>query len=261
MIQGQLADVLISVGGLVFVFFGLYTMNKGRKERAQSERIADTETTPVREREPGPGQEKRTAHPAEDATPLDPPITDGEAVATYVETEEWESSGQGGGNWQTKHESKAAVPMVVDDGTGEVRVELPADGELNVEETEWTVGSGDEPPEEIRRYLEDEGDLEEPSRYDVGPVSIGERRRYSEGLIEPSEEVYVLGAARERGSEWGERDYAIEEPTDAGDFILSDKSEGELVREGKRGGLVSLGFGAVLVVVGGIVAVAPWVGA
>lgn len=260
MFQGLLENIAISGFGLVFVVAGLYTMNKGRVERAQSERIDDTETTAIRDLEPGTVELKGTARPAEDANVVESPITEQDALATYVEMEEWESSGQGGGSWETKHEDRTTVSMIVDDGTGEVRIELPADGELNVEETKTEVGSGDEPPEQIKQYLEAEAAIQEASRYDVGPLSFGERRRYSEGMIEPGEDVYVLGAAREAESEWGERNFVVDEPTESGDFVLSDKSEEELIREGKRSGLVYLGFGGALTAVGVFVAVIPWVG-
>lgn len=260
MVEGLLGKVVISGVSFAFVVAGLYTMNKGRIERAQSERIAETATTAIRDLGPGTAEVKGTARLAEDATVVESPITGQEALATYVEMEEWESSGEGGGNWTTKHEERTAKPMVVDDGTGEVRIDLPADGELNVEDTKTKVESGDEPPERIKKYLEDEAAIAEASRYDVGPLSIGERRRYSEGLIEPGEEIYVLGAAREAQSEWGERNFVIDEPTESGDFILSDKSEEELIREGKRGGLVYLGFGAVLTAVGAYVGMIPWIG-
>lgn len=256
-------DLIVKLGwsgfSLVFVIVGLYTMNKGHTQRARSERIDETETTEIRDLRPGTVEIKGTAHPAENATPIESPIRGTEALATHVEVEEWESSGKGGGSWETKHKEQAAVPMTVADGTGEVGVELPADGTLNVEQTETKVGSGDEPPEPIRRYLEDEPEIEEATRRDLGPLSFGDRRRYSEGLIKPGEAVYVLGRAREEQAGWGERHYAIDEPTEAGHFILSDKSEADLVRETKRSGLVFLAFGGFTAVVGTAFAIFPWV--
>jgi hypothetical protein len=256
-------DLLVKLGwsgfSLVFLIVGLYTMNKGRAQRARSERIAETETTEIRDLQPGTVEVKGAARPAEDSTVFDSPIQREDALAARVEVEEWESSGQGGGSWETKHEEQTAVPMTVDDGTGEVRVELPEDGVLNVEETRTKVGSGDEPPEQIQRYLENEADVEEATRHDLGPLSIGDRRRYSEGMIEPGEEVYVLGNAREEQAGWGERERVIDKPTGSGDFILSDKSEADLIREGKRGGLVYLAFGGLFTVVGTAFTIYPWV--
>lgn len=149
------------------------------------------------------------------------------------------------------------MPIVVD-GTGEVRVELPADGTLNVEMTRTKVGSGDEPPEAIRRYVEREQSVDEASRRDIGPLSIGGRRRYGEGLVEPGEEVYVLGRACQKQADWGERSLVVDEPTAAGDFLLSDKSEQALIKEGKYGGLIYIAFGGLSTLVGASVMVVPW---
>lgn len=259
MVEGLIGKLAISGFSMLFLVVGLHTMNKGRLERAQSRRIAETETTPIRQLQPGTAEVKGTAQPAEDASLLESPITDRTALATYVEVEEWESSGQGGGSWQTKHRAQTAVPMSVADGTGSVQVELPSDGEMNVETEQWEVGSNDEPPTRIKRYLDEEVEVGEASRYDIGPLTIGERRRYSEGFIEPGDDVYVLGTVRETHADWGERNYVIDDPTPSGDFVLSDKSEAELIREGKRAGLVNLGFGGVLVGVGLLGTVLPWV--
>ena len=258
MVQDLFVKLGLSAFGSLFVAVGLHTMNDGRKERAKSGRIADIETTRIRDLRPGTAEVKGTAHPAEDATALESPITKTDALATQTEVEEWESSGQGGGSWETIHETETGVPIIVDDGTGEVRIELPSDGGLNVEQTRTEVGSGDEPPAAIRRYVENTADVDEAARRDFGPLSIGDRRRYSEGAVEPGEEVYVLGTAREEQGDWGERDFVIDEPTDSGDFVLSDKSEADLVREGKRGGLVPLAFGGLLAVVGTAVTLYPW---
>jgi len=257
MVQGLVSKLALSGFGLVFVVVGLYRLAKGRKQWVRSGRIADTETTQIRDAQPGTVEIKGTAHPATDAT-LEGPMTGRDALATDVEVEEWESSGQGGGSWETDYRNRDAAPITVDDGTGEVRVELPVDGELNVERTTTEVGSDDEPPEQIRRFLDETPDVDEATRREIGPLSVGDRRRYSEGLIEPSEEVYVLGAAREERAGWGERSLVIDEPTPSGDFVLSDKSESDLIREGRRGGVVSIAFGALLAVVGALVMIYPW---
>jgi hypothetical protein len=258
MVEELFSRLVFSVVGLVFLGAGLHTMNKGHKERAQSNKIANTETTQINSLQPGTAEIKGTAHATEDATAVQSPITETEALATHLEVEEWESSGEGGGNWETKHENQTGVPIMVDDSTGEVRVELPPTGALNVEQTSTKVGSGDEPPPKIEQYLETTAEIDEASRTDVGPLTIGERRRYSEGMIEPGEEVYVLGRVREEQSGWGERRYVVDEPTDSGDFILSDKSEETLIQEGKRAGLLFLGFGGLFTLVGTALVSAPW---
>lgn len=242
---------------LLSVGIGLYLINRGRKLRGQSERIAATETTPVRDLQPGPVEVKGIAHPAETASVMESPITAADALATRVEVEKYQSSNQGGGSWKTIYETESAVPITVDDGTAEVRVELPPDGELNLEQIRNTVGGGEEPPEPIQRFIEQETDIDEATRYDLGLLSVGERRRYSEGVLEPREEVYVLGTARETTG-WDGQDYCIDESTQSGEFILSDKSEDALVEEGRWGGGIMLVVGGVATVMGTLFAIGPW---
>lgn len=64
--------------------------------------------------------------------------------------------------------------MIVDDGTGEVRVEFPADGELAVEPTQTEAKSGDELPERIQRYVETEPNVGESPQRRYGPLGIGD---------------------------------------------------------------------------------------
>lgn len=246
-----------SAFSLMAVGAGLYTINRGRKARAQSKRIAATETTQIQDLQPGTAEVKGTAHPAEDASVTKSPVTDADALATHVTVEKYQSDPEGGGNWRTIHEIESAEPITVDDGTAEVRVELPPEGGLNLDLIEQTVGSGEEPPEPIRQFVEQEADLDEATRTDLGLVSVGERRRYSEGVIEPGEEVYVLGRVRET-ADWDGQDHVIDEPTQSGDFVLSDKSEETLVTEGSWGGGFMLVVGGVLATGGALFAIGPW---
>jgi hypothetical protein len=249
----------ISIGSIVFLVVGLVTINKGRKERAESTRMEEIETTQIRELSPGPVEVKGTVHGTEDASLRTAPFSATDALAVHVEVHEWHTGGEGGGNWETIFEEETAESIYVDDGTGEVLVELSADGGLNLEQDEWKVEAGDDPPESIQTYVENEPDLDLPEGHDLGPLSTGERRRYREGVLKPDEDVYVLGTARETEAGWDTRDYVIDEPTTDGDFVLSNKSEAQLVKEGKRGGLVFLAFGGLLTVVGIGLLVFPFV--
>ena len=257
MVQGIAEDILISGFGLVFVVAGLYAVNLGWTERTRSSEIADTETTEIRNLEAGRVEIKGTALLPEEASPVQSPISRTDALAAHVEVQEWDSSGRAG-NWQTIHETVVEAPMLVDDGTGRIHVELPSDDGLNVEQTVWEVESNEEPPDDVRRYVENVAGLDIPERSDYGPVSIGEPRKYKEGYIEPGAEVYVLGSAREADAGWGERNFVIDDPTDSGEFILSDKSEQELVQEGKVGGLIYIGIGGLVTIAGVVTVVIPW---
>jgi|AntRauMinimDraft_4_1070384.scaffolds.fasta_scaffold01634_3 hypothetical protein len=246
----MVGSVVISLSSLVFVVMGILTLNKGRTERAESTRMEETRTTPIRDLEPGPVEIKGTVHGTDDATLQKSPITGTDALAVHVEVKELHSDGNGPGNWRTIFEDQTAEPMFIDDGTSEGLVDLPEDGGLNLEQSEWKVEAGDDPPEEIQRYVENEPALDLPNGVDVGPLSTGERRRYLEGTLKPDEDVYLLGTARETEAGWDNREYVIDEPTSDGDFILSDKSEATLIEEGQSSGLVFLAAGALMVVIG-----------
>lgn len=241
---------VISLSSIVFVVLGLITLNKGRAERAESTRMEEIETTAIRDLEPGPVEVKGTVYGTDDATLQGSPIAGTDALAAHVEVKEMHSDGHGPGNWQTVFEDQTAEPLFVDDGTGEVLVRLPEDGGLSLEQSEWKVEAGDDPPEEVRRYVENEPALDLPDGVDVGPLSTGERRRYLEGTLEPGQEVYLLGTARETEAGWDGREYVIDEPTADGDFVLSDKSEAALIEEGRSSGLVFLAAGALMTVIG-----------
>lgn len=243
-------EFTISLSSIVFVAVGIVIANKGRAERAESTRMEETETTEIRNLSPGVVEVKGSAHGTDDATPQASPFTGTDALAVHIEVQEWHSGGEGGGNWKTIFEEETAEPIYADDGTGEVLVALPDDGGLNLEQEEWKIQPGDDVPEAIREYVEQEPELSLPDGHDIGPLSTGERRRYREGVLTPGEDVYVLGTASETGAGWDTREYVIDEETSDGDFVLSDKSEAQLVQEGKRGGLVFLAFGALLIVVG-----------
>ncbi|AGB14925.1 E3 Ubiquitin ligase [Halovivax ruber XH-70] len=247
-------NAVLSVFGLVFVVAGAITMYHGYGERAEGEVIAETETTAVRDLTPGPAEVKGTVRPAEDATATEAPISATEALAVSVEVEE-----QQDGSWNTIFTDEWAESLLVDDGTGEVPVDLSSAGELDLRGTETEVGVDDEPPAAVRRYVETESDLELPDRRSMGPVSVGERRRYTEGVLEPGDDGYVLGAVRETAAGWDRADYVIDEPTESGEFVLSNRPERELIDERTQSGLVSLAFGCFLALVGTAVAVVPWV--
>lgn len=242
--------------GLFFVGVGCHVMNIGRKQYAQCNRVTDTDTTSIRSLQPGTIGVEGIAHPAEDATVTRSPIEMDDALVARVKVEK--NTGGSGTNWKIIHEETIREPLIVDDGTGEIRVEFPDDGELIVEQIQTEVQSGHEPPERIQRYVENEPNVTEVTNRSYGPLGIGEHRRYTEEIIEPREHVYVLGTAREiQGSE-SEQQCLVDKPTEAGDFILSDKSKSELVEQLNQIGIKRLAMGGFFVFIGILCISWPW---
>lgn len=253
----EILRTLISLSfGLFFMGVGCHFIHIGRKQYAQSNRITDTNTTSIRDLQPGTVEVEGTAHLAEDATVRKSPIEMNDAVVARATVEK--NVGGEGTNWKIIHEETIREPLIVDDGTGEVRVEFPVDGELVVEQMQTEVNSGHEPPERIQRYVETEPNVDEVTRRRYGPLGIGEHRRYTEEVIEPGETVYVLGTAREILGSRGERQYLVDEPTEVGDFILSDKSKDELVQQRKQIGIERLAIGGVFVFMGTACIIWSW---
>ena len=87
-----------------------------------------------------------------------------------------------------------------------IRVNPPETAEQRFEWQRATVQPGDEPPPAIHSFIEREGEVDEAGGRQVGPLAVGSRRRYSEGLLEPGENVYMLGRARETDAGWDDRD-------------------------------------------------------
>ncbi len=260
MVQDLILKLVGAFIGLSIAGYGCYMIYKGREKRAKSDRLDDIETTPISGLQSGTVGVKGTAHLTEDADVIESPIEKKNALAAHVTVEEWKS-GEDGKGWITIHEEELGVPITVGDGTGEVRVELPDNGRLDIEQTQTKVDSDDEPPERIQQYIENEPNIDEGTRHHHGPVSIGDRRRYSEGVIKPGEDVYVVGTAREIQSDWGEQTGVIDEPMESGQFILSDRSKAELVQEAKQGGRNQLAIGGIIVLFSTLFTIIFWVNA
>lgn len=259
MVDVSVFDLVWTGFSLLFVGFGLVIVHSGRKMRQRSKRIEGTETTPVRELSPGTVEVKGTARPTGAGDGVDAPISEGEALVTTVEVEKYDSGGEGGGRWKTLYEDEEAVPFLVEDGTGQVRVDPPTGGLFEFELEREKVGGGEEPPEAIRRFVESEAGVDEAARHDLGLLSVGERRRYSEGLIRPGEEVYVLGEARETDGGWGEHHFVVDGGTDPESFVLSDKSEEKLVSQNRWGGVLLYALGALFAGMGLLFVAIRWV--
>ncbi len=244
--------------GLLFAVVGLGLLWKGRTARARSKRIEATDPTPVADLRPGTVEVTGTAEPGADGAVMQSPLSGADALVSQVTVEEYRSGGKNSsGSWHTLHEETETAPLLVDDGTGQVRVAVPPEAGVNLDMIRTRVGGGEEPPAPVREYVESRADVDEATRYDLGLLSVGDRRRYSEGVIEPGEAVFVRGGAREE-SGWDDPAYAIDEPTPAGDFVLSDKSEQELVQEGKIGGVLLLAVGGAFTGMGSLFALVPW---
>lgn len=109
--------------------------------------------------------------------------------------------------WKTIDEGWRAVAFVLDDGSGEIRVD-PAGARFVVGADETTrVAGGRRPPEHVVSFIERSPDVgSEAHGFDVGPfrLSTGDDRKYVERRLEVGDEVGVYGSPRSARGDVGQ---------------------------------------------------------
>ncbi|KPN30358.1 hypothetical protein SY89_01087 [Halolamina pelagica] len=123
-----------------------------------------------------------------------------------------------------------ASPFLLDDGSGQVRVD-PSGATFRLEpDTVIGVKGGDTPPERIRRFIDSNDDVDdEDVSVGLGPIEwgVGTDRRYVERRVEPGDGVLVCGAARDARGAVG----AVQATIDGGStFLLADTDRLGLAR-------------------------------
>lgn len=229
----------------------------GFKELRKRQLIRNTPTSKVRSLAVGDVEVKGMARPIDG--PLLSPLTHTDACIYEIEVEEKHRS-KNGTYWRTVLEMRHETPFYVDDATGRVRVE-PSDADLSVErERRVHVEEGDPPPpelgdwaveeghltrDELEQVKQDSGFLEEVSDlFTLDDSEVQEHfaetsmrdRRYTEWVLGAGEETYVFGGAHPtdgEGSATNVDNLVIREHEGTGRFIVSDKSESELVEDAR----------------------------
>lgn len=261
MVESWLFGVVASVFGLASVVVGLFMVRTGRRMRARNEGIDGTETTAVGDLEPGTARVRGAASRIESEGLAEGVTVRGDALVTVFEAERY--SGGKGANWRTVYEERDAVPFVVDDGTGELRVDPPTDGRLDLAVAGRTrVGPGEDPPAPVQRLVDRESAIDEANEREVFGLQMGERRRYTEGVVAPGDEVVVYGELRRDDAGWDGTEFVLDGEPDPGSFLLSNKPDEQLESEATmRGGFGFLvtASGVMSIVFGLAVAVVPWV--
>lgn len=229
----------------------------GFKELRKRQLIRNTPTSKIRSLAVGDVEVKGMARPVDD--PLLSPLTHTDACIYELEVEE-EHETEDGSFWRTVLEMRHETPFVIDDGTGRVRVDA-SQADLSVErEQRVHVDGGDLPPPELGDWAVEEGHLsreelekaKEESGFleEVGDLFTGDdpdvqeqfaeksmcKRRYTEWVLGADEETYIFGGAHPRegeGSATNVDNLVIREHEGTGQFIVSDKSETELVEDAR----------------------------
>jgi hypothetical protein len=151
--------------------------------------IANTPTKAIRSLSVGRTEIQGTARVLDDV--LSQPFEDGRCLYRSWEIESYTSSGSDSKSWSRVAHGKEAVPFLVEDGTGSVRVTAReyATWELSADlTTEVVVDQHDDPPAEVADFCEQQGIDPAPSV----------KRRYTQTVYQPGADAYVFGEARER---------------------------------------------------------------
>lgn len=268
--------VLFLLGGLYFVRFGF-------TRRKRLVLIEDTPTEEIRSLSAGFSEITGRAEPF-DGT-LDAPFTGDDCLVRTWMIEEWEETDDSS-SWRTIAEDVAAVPFVVDDGTGRVRVDPPdtdAVHDPSISPTEvfdmirrnsadsdavYDVDGIEEPvvenavdeatPDAVEQFVTDRDDVTYAAEGVLDGLDAGRQegdRRYYQALVQPGEDVYVLGTAVPREGAGGPDNPENLSVThrDGIDplFLLADKPEQTLIEARKdRSPLLYIGIGIVTATVG-----------
>lgn len=247
----------LGIGPIVALVFGPLAVWGGFKELRKRQLIRNTPTSKVRSLAVGDVEVKGMARPVDE--PLLSPLTHTDACIYELEVEE-EHQTKDGSYWRTVLEMRHETPFFVDDSTGGIRVDA-SQADLSVErERRVHVDDGDPPPPELGDWAVHEGhltreELEEAKEESGFLEEVGDlftrddsdvqeqfaetsmcNRRYTEWVLGAGEETYVFGGAHPRegeGSATNVDNLVIREHEGTGQFIVSDKSETELV-EGAR---------------------------
>jgi hypothetical protein len=233
-----------TLGLVAFFAVGLFLVYYGFRKWQQMRLIQDTPTEKVRSAAVGRTELSGVGKSIDGVGTIPQPFADGECLVATYEIEEWEEDHDpddagSDGHWQTLDSGTLFVPFELDDGTGAMRVEPEADATFDISEeyrTRIRVRPRRDPPAAVAAFIDrqnadgGDGGLFDLDLGDV-PVESSEKRRYTQEVIPPGEELYLLGGVRPRDGAGGTNAERLVLGRDEGsdEFIISDKSQDELV--------------------------------
>jgi len=214
---------------------GLYFFMSGFDAMKKRNLVKNTPTSRVQSIAMGMVELFGEAVPVEEDDLLQSPFSGKDCVYYRYEVEEYRSHGKHS-SWDTIDAGTDSTSFYLQDDTGKVLVD-PREAELKIpKDQEIHVDGGDKPPEEIQAFIERHPDVDSEDKeldMELFEMSYGNQRRYREYYVEPDKEVYVFGKAMERpgfkGSATNEENVVINKDKETPMFLISDKSEKELL--------------------------------
>jgi hypothetical protein len=260
-----LMSSMLLVVGIVLLIIATFAGVYGRRQHRRSTLVRDTETTDIRNIKSESLVELKGTIRADDS--FDSPIAGETTAVSAWEVEEWDERGSSD-MWETRAEGIYAVPFELDDGTGRVRVDVgnhvnDASSGTGIQEVqvgpvdidrfvsngvtvdnvlaplenfsvEISVPPDGDPPERIAEFVRGEAEIGPQTDSITNIIDFGTKhgeRRYYEGTLGPGDEIYLLGQSRadENATRPLKPEDVVITPPDDGQFIISNKSEAELV--------------------------------
>lgn len=224
---------------------GLYGIKRGWDTYRKYSLVRNTATERVRSVAMGQTELEGVVRPAGDAPSK--PFDNGECVYAYWRlaeyTPEENDDGETEYSWNTIAVGSYGTEFFLEGESGQqVLVDDTSDATVTLSDgaRERThVEGNEEPSERIAQFC---------TSRDISPTSRW-RRRYTQDVIVPGQEVYVLGEAVPRDDPAGPTNadrVLLTRDSFTGEFIVSDKSQGHLRRHYRNWSILYAGSGVVV---------------
>lgn len=223
--------------GVTFFAFGSIALYAGVDRYRKSALVRNTPTERVQSIALGRTEVVGRCRPAEDE--FSAPFSDDDCVYASWSIKEYNPRK---GGWDLSERGETGVPFYLEDDTGQVLVENPADATVSVTETrvtERTVREAGHPDDDIAEFCE---------RVGVSPTSEADRQ-YVQEVVPAGAEMYVFGETERLENpeaSRSENDIRITRDTDTGEFILADDVDYDLADEYRENSLGYVFWGLVM---------------
>jgi hypothetical protein len=223
---------------------GVLLIWRGLVAKGKTKVITDTPTSQVSRIVPGLVEVKGTVRCA--GPHVVSPMTSSPCVLFHFHVEEWKQNMNGkGGSWRTVINDIKDSGCILTDGTGDVRINLLQAELLLKPDTHAKSGTFNDATPELEAALSAYGRSSQGFIFNKG-------MRYTETVLREGDRIYALGTASSHPS----GGYQMDKGNNL--FIVSDKTEEEVVAHYNKSGMLGFIFGGLLSVAGLGVAALPY---